>query len=288
MRSSHHRKRSHTGGSRTITTVSVALVLLILGIALALGLGAWSGAKNLRSAMGLVVVVNTDIAPTAPDSIAEIITAHPATASLTSRSADEVLHQWEQMMGPEELLDANPFLPEIEITVRTPWANADSLEALADRWRNAPEVDHVQTHSLVASQVNRTVSSFLLMLTIAGLILLVVSCVLIANTVRLQLHSERRIINTQQYVGATPSYIARPYIRRAAISGLIAAIAASILLAILTAYSAAINPLAASLLTYTHIIIVCGILLIFGPALCALAAAVTAIDYVNRSYEQVS
>ena len=60
--------------------------------------------------------------------------------------------------------------------------------------------------------------------------LLFISFVLIANTVRLDLFSRRFTIHTMTLVGATKSYIRAPFIGRAAILGMFAALLAIVLL----------------------------------------------------------
>ena len=60
--------------------------------------------------------------------------------------------------------------------------------------------------------------------------LLFISFVLIANTVRLDLFSRRFTIHTMTLVGATKSYIRAPFIGRAAIQGMFAALLAIVLL----------------------------------------------------------
>ena len=61
-------------------------------------------------------------------------------------------------------------------------------------------------------------------------LLLFISFVLIANTVRLDLFSRRFSIHTMHLVGATKAYIRAPFMGRAAVQGLFAALLAILLL----------------------------------------------------------
>ena len=61
-------------------------------------------------------------------------------------------------------------------------------------------------------------------------LLLFISFVLIANTVRLDLFSRRFSIHTMHLVGATKGYIRAPFMGRAAIQGLFAALLAILML----------------------------------------------------------
>ena len=60
--------------------------------------------------------------------------------------------------------------------------------------------------------------------------LLFVSLVLLNNTVRMAIFSERELINTLKAVGATRWFIVRPFLRRGALQGLVAGVVAALLM----------------------------------------------------------
>ncbi len=64
-------------------------------------------------------------------------------------------------------------------------------------------------------------------------IMLLIFIALINNTIRLSIYSKRFIINTMQLVGATRSFIKRPFVARSTLYGLIGAFVANALLALL-------------------------------------------------------
>ncbi|MDE6099944.1 MAG: permease-like cell division protein FtsX [Paramuribaculum sp.] len=273
--------------SRTITVASVAMVLLILGITIILGLATKRAAALLRSDIGLVAVVDPACGQPAVDSLTTFLASAPFIEKTVARTADEVLERWEDTMGSEELLDVNPFLPEYEITVRKQWTRPDSLEQIARDISRFRCVDHIQVNTDLAAGINRTVSSALLILSIIGMTLLIVSIVLMTNTLKLQLHAQRFVIHTQQYVGAKISYIVRPYVIRAAISGLASALIATAILTALATYVVMIDPIAATLFDWTDILVSAATLISIGPILCALTAMMAAKKYVCRSYDEI-
>jgi cell division protein ftsX len=273
--------------SRLIAILSVAMVLMILGITMLIGLAVRNASADIRSGVTLVVVVNPQQAPASADSLRKTLAAAPYAEKVTLRSADEVLKSWEQMMGREEMLDINPFLPEYEIVIRGRWANADSLDAIAGKLSAIKCVDHVQAPTEVVAGVNHTMGATLLVLCITGLILLIISIVLITNTVRLQLYASRIVIHTQQYVGATRGYIVRPYIKSAALTGLLAALTAVAGMLALTAYLMSVDPIVASLVTWPDQLLTAGVLCVIGVGLCTLTAAVVAYSILGRSFDEI-
>lgn len=281
------KRRHRIDGSRLVTIISVAMVLIVFGITLALGFGVHRAARLIRSDIGLVVVVDPAYGQPAVDSVARTLAAAPYTEKVTARSADEVLARWEEMMGPEEMLDINPFLPEYEVAVKPAWAKPDSIDAIEKELRRFRCVDHIQSHSDITAGIDHSVNSVMLLLSIIGLVLLAISAGLIANTVRLQLHAQRYIIHTQQYVGATPRYIVRPYVRRACLYGFTAAVIAGASLFALAAYAMVIDPVASALVTWTDLALTLAVLILLGVTLCGLTAFVTAKNYVDRSYDEI-
>lgn len=280
-------RRISVDRSRLIAILSVAMVLMILGITMLIGLAVRNASTDIRSGVTLVVVVNPEQSPASADSLRKSLAAAPYAETVTLRSADEVLSRWEQMMGREEMLDINPFLPEYEIRIRSRWATTDSLEAIAAKLSGISCVDHVQAPTEVVAGVNHTMGATLLVLCVTGLILLIISVVLITNTVRLQLYASRMVIHTQQYVGATRSYIVRPYIRSAALTGLFAALTAIAGMFGLTAYFMSVDPLVGSLVTWPDRILTAAVLCVIGVGLCTLTATVVANSILGRSFDEI-
>lgn len=274
-------------GSRLITIVSVALVLLVLGITLMLGLGVHGASRMVRSNMGFVAVIDPSAGQASVDSVTAILKSAPYVDKVTTHTADDVLARWEEIMGPDEMLDVNPFLPEYEVKVKPQWAHPDSLAEITSRISEVSCIDHVQTHAEVAAGVNHSVSTVMLVLLFVGFTLLVVSIVLIANTVKLQLYSQRFIIHTQQYVGATSAYIVAPYMKRAALDGLIASVLACVLLVGIAGTEKMVDPVASVLVTWVEIAVSCAVLVVAGVTLCTLTARFAARKYVNSSYEEI-
>ena len=168
--------------SRLITVFSVAMVLLVLGMTIVIGLGARKASQMIRSNIGFVAVVNPAYGQASVDSVRQILENAPFTDRLTVRDADEVLARWEEMMGPEELLDVNPFLPEFEVAVKEPWSRPDSLDRICEGLKSISCIDHVQHHSDIAGSINHSISSVMLLLILTGFALMVISFIISSKT----------------------------------------------------------------------------------------------------------
>ena len=68
---------------------------------------------------------------------------------------------------------------------------------------------------------------------IASIILLIIAVTLIRNTIRLSIYSKRFLVRSMQLVGATASYIRRPFIKSGISQGFFGALLADAFLALL-------------------------------------------------------
>jgi cell division transport system permease protein len=88
----------------------------------------------------------------------------------------------------------------------------------------------------LADLMSSNINELSLILFIVACILLVVSMVLIINTIRLQIYSQRFIINTMTLVGATPWVVRRPFVLRNMLMGIISSMVALLILSALVYY----------------------------------------------------
>jgi cell division transport system permease protein len=87
-------------------------------------------------------------------------------------------------------------------------------------------VNDVQYPRTLVDNLNENVKKISLILLIIAIVLCVVVIVLIDNTIRLAMFSNRFIIKTMQMVGATRGFIAKPMDMRAILNGAIAGLIA--------------------------------------------------------------
>lgn len=282
------KRRSRVRGAQIISIVSVALVLIILGIVALTGVTARNVTRSIQSNIGFVAVVNDLAADSVADSLATALRTAPYTASVKYSSAEVVFAKWKKQMGEEDLMDLNPFLAEYEVKVKPQWSSADSLASIASRLEKMGAVSKIELHTEMARNVNRTIHSIIMVLLIVAAAMLLISFVLINNTVRMSIYTQRMIIHTMQYVGATRGFIRRPYVCRGLISGIIAGVIAAAVVGGLLAWAIHINPALASTIDTASVVAVMLIILAIGAALCTLASLLATNRYLNQSYDKIA
>jgi cell division transport system permease protein len=126
----------------------------------------------------------------------------------------------------KNILDANPLPASIEFKLRNQYVQSDSLAAIKADLEQNIGVNDVQYPRSLVDNLNENVRKISLILLIIAITLCVVVIVLIDNTIKLAMFSNRFLIKTMQMVGATRGFIAHPMDIRAIINGAIAGLIA--------------------------------------------------------------
>ncbi|MFN5634181.1 MAG: cell division protein FtsX [Flavobacteriia bacterium] len=160
----------------------------------------------------------------------------------------------------------NPLPPTIGFKPKAEYATKQGMEKIKSALLKAypDEIDEVNYDKSSVEDVNLGFRQFVfLFLTVAAL-LIVIAVAMINNTIRLALYSKRFTIKTMQLVGATPSYIRRPFIIRSVFNGIISAVIGLALL--MTLFFALNNSLDTIEITYSikSFILLCSSLLAIG------------------------
>ena len=129
----------------------------------------------------------------------------------------------------EEILGDNPLRDSYEITLSARSGERELLEGFIARVEAADGIDRVSYPAQMIERLHATVRKIRLVLTLFGGALLIISLILLSNTIRLAIFSKRYQINTMKLVGATRWFIMRPFLGSAVTQGLLAGIGASAL-----------------------------------------------------------
>jgi cell division transport system permease protein len=127
-----------------------------------------------------------------------------------------------------DFLGYNPLFTSISLKLREEYVNKDSLSKIRQFVMQSNVVRDVTWPNVVVNQMTANFRKIGLILGSISVLLLIVVIFLIDNTVRLAMFSNRFIIKTMQMVGATRSFITRPFDLRALVNGLISGVLAVI------------------------------------------------------------
>lgn len=136
--------------------------------------------------------------------------------------------------------------------------------------------------------MNDNISRLTVILAVVAAIMLLISFVLINNTVHLTIYSRRFTIHTMKLVGATNGFIRRPVILNNMLAGLISGLFASAIVAVaMVGAKEAGLPDVATYISWGAYAAVAGGMTAAGVILCGLASWASANTYLRKDYDQL-
>ncbi len=219
--------------SYIVSTVSMALVLFLLGSVGYLIATAMSVAATLQESVTVTVELRNDADSTARASVATALAKEELAREVLFLSKDEKAADgdFRKMFECEfeEILEENPLLDSYEVRLTARGEERAEVDAFIRRIGRLEGVDRVSYPERMADRLHATVGKIRFVLLLFGGALLVVSLILLANTIRLAIYSKRYLINTMKLVGATKWYVMRPFLASSLVQGLWAGVMAAAL-----------------------------------------------------------
>ncbi len=202
--------------SYLISTLSMALVLFLLGSVGYLMLAAMRVATTLQSSVVVTVELSRGYTYDERDAVVERLSAEPMVADIRFLSKEEKAadEEFRNLFGAdfEEVLGENPLLDSYEVTLTAASEDRAAVDRFVGELETMRGVDRAGYPVQMAEQLHATIGKIRLILLLFGGTLLVISLILLNNTVRLAIFSKRYVINTMKLVGATKWFIMRPFL----------------------------------------------------------------------------
>lgn len=224
--------RRRLAGAWLSSVISITLVLLLIGVASLLLVNAKSVSDYFKENVQISVLMKQDVGENEAMDYAAKLEAMPFIKSTRFISKEEGTREMTDMLGEDFLsvFETAPIPVSVDVTLKADYVSADSLEIVKNAVSSSPLVDEVVYQQSLVDKLNTNLGKISLILGVFVLLLLFISFVLINNTVRLNVFSKRFTIHTMKLVGATKSFIRRPFLGQAVLQGFISALLAIILL----------------------------------------------------------
>ena len=120
--------------------------------------------------------------------------ARPYIKNITYISKEQSLKEATREMGtdPSEFTNGvNPFLPSIELTLKSDYANTDSLRWVSAELKKYPKVSEITYQKDLIEKVNQNLTKIGFVWLVLAMLLTFVSFTLINNTIRLGIYARR-------------------------------------------------------------------------------------------------
>ncbi len=213
--------------------ISTTLVLLLLGLVVLFGLSTHKLSESVRENLTVTLLLDDDVTTPEADTLCMRLDKLPYVRATTLISSEQALKEETERMGtdPAEFLGGtNPYTASIEMNVEADYACTDSLLWISKELKAMWQVTDVVYQRDLVDNLNHLLRKATLVLSALAVLLMIISVVLINNTVRLSVYARRFVIHTMRLVGASWGFIRWPFIKRSLGIGLTAAVVADGLL----------------------------------------------------------
>lgn len=211
----------------------MALVLFLLGAVGYLILGALNASDRLKESVSVYVMLDQKAAPDTVAMIGKQLQALDSIKEVRFISKDQAAREFQEYLGTDfvDFLQENPLPDSYELKLDAAASDRQSLARLEKQISAWVGVEEVVYQKNVIDQISTNVNKFNLVLLMFGGALLVISLVLLNNTIRVSIFSKRYVINTMKLVGATRWFIMRPFLGSSILQGIYSGLISWVMLA---------------------------------------------------------
>ena len=265
------------------SSISTTLVLLLLGMVVFFVLSANNLSTYVRENIGISVLVSDDMKEPEALKFQKTLNEKSYVKESVYISKEQALKEQTEAMGtdPAEFLGYNPFTASIEIKLNAQYANSDSIAWIEKEILTNKKVMEVSYPQNLIDSVNRNIQKVSLFLLGLAALLTLISFALINNTIRLAIYSKRFLIHTMKLVGASWSFIRRPFLVRNVWIGVLAGFMADAVLLGMAYMLVKYEPQLIEIITPNTLLIVMSSVFVFGLAITFLCAYISINKYLR-------
>ncbi len=229
MSNKKKRPRSRRGMQAVTLCISTTMVLILLGLVVFFVLSAHNLSAHMKENLTVTVMLKDSVTVNDAKLFCRTLYHRPYSRNIDYISQEEAQREQVKELGsdPTEFLGFNPFPATLEIQLKADYANRDSLKWITKEIKKDNRVSDIAYMEDLMNRVNANLSRVSIILLVLAVLLTFVSFSLISNTVRLSVYARRFVIHTMKLVGASWSFIRRPFLKQAVGVGIIAAILAN-------------------------------------------------------------
>jgi len=238
------------------TIIGISLVLFLTGVVLSGSMALQSIQKQAKESIQCDIFFNADVKDADIKQIEAQIQSWPELKRVWFVSAERAVEEFTGD-GSEDIKvlfeEENPLPPSLCFSPNEKHATKTGLIAIKKKLLNSYKdvIDEVSYDASSVERVNLGFKQFVILFISIALLLIVIAVAMINNTIRMALYSRRFTIKTMQLVGATASFVRKPFLLQAVRNGLISAMIALALL--VTVFYALNNTLETIELTFSLI-----------------------------------
>lgn len=209
--------------------LGVTIVLCLFGIIGLITINSRKLIQNLKESVEVHVFLKQNVKDTARINLQNYIASKSYTRSIKYTDKETAKKEWLKSGGEDftEFIDNSLLPPSIDFTLKNEFVDSAQLSGIQADIAQNPNVDEVRFPNAVVGSMMKNFRAIGIVLSIVAILIAVMVIILIDNTIRLAMFSNRFLIKTMQMVGATRWFIAKPLDKRAILNGALSGIIAT-------------------------------------------------------------
>ena len=254
------------------SSISTMLVLVLLGTVVFFVMAANNLSVYVRENIAFSILLSDDMKEADILRYQKALNQEAYVKQTSYISKQQALKEQTEAMGtdPAEFLGYNPFTASIEVKLNAGYANSDSVAWIKDEILAQKGVLEINYPQDLLDAVNRNIRN-----------------ALINNTIRLTIYSKRFLIHTMKLVGASWSFIRRPFLIRNVWVGVLAGAIADVALIGLAYVLVKYEPDLLAVITPEVMIVVMVSVFIFGVVITSLCALISINRYLRMKTNEL-
>ncbi len=218
--------------------LSIGLVLFLLGVLGLLVLNTNKMANHFKEQITLSVFLKDNAKEVEIDQLQKSLAMAEYTKSATYVTKEEAAENYSEEIGENflDFLGYNPLKNSIDVNLNADFVSPLQIEEIAAELTAKNYVDEVSYDEPLVGLLSENVKRVSFWILVASAIFTFIAVLLINSSIRLSIYSKRFIIKTMQMVGATKTFIRRPFIWTNVKLGMLGALLALIVLIIALFY----------------------------------------------------
>ena len=267
---------------------SIALTMFFIGALCFFAFFSMRYLQNLSQKIEMEVLFYSDIKEADIDALEKQIKLKPYIESSRVSSREENTRTAQEIVGSNftEVI-SNPINASIIINVKPQYANSDSLNKISKELKRNPMVQDVDYPDFIVKSISNNFKKIQWVILAICLVFMVISMLLVANCIRLNIFDKRFNIKSMLLVGATPNFVRKPFVTKGLLQGVWGGIIAVVLLALLLLYGNSMAPDFVDFSAMLSIVIILAGVLIFSMLFTMLISAFSVNRYIRINDERL-
>ena len=218
--------------------ISIALVLFLLGCLGLLVLNAKKVADHFKEQVVVTIYLNDSAKEVEVNQLEKSLAMAEYTKSTEYVSKEAAAESMKAETGEDfmDFVGYNPLQNSIDVHLKADFVTTETLESITEELASKQFIEEIRYDNDLVELMNDNVKKITFWVLIISAIFTLIAVLLINSSIRLAVYSKRFIIKTMQMVGATKSFIRRPFILKSVQLGIIGAIVALIGMAVVLYY----------------------------------------------------